>query len=165
MYKVFVNSQEFHVTMDAAYATIDGKDFNGDVLEYKNGSFHIIRNHRSFRAEVISRNAEEKTFVIRVNNHDYNVSVQDKYDVLLHEMGMDVAGSKKVNDIKAPMPGMVLKVMVENGQSIQKGEAILVLEAMKMENILKSPSDGVVKNVHIIKGDKVEKGQVLINLS
>jgi biotin carboxyl carrier protein len=79
-------------------------------------------------------------------------------------MGIDSAGGKKVNDIKAPMPGMVLKVMVENGQQIQKGDALIVLEAMKMENILKAPSDGVIKKIHIVKGDKVEKNQVLLKL-
>lgn len=60
------------------------------------------------------------------------------------------------------MPGMVLQVMVESGQQIKKGDAIVVLEAMKMENILKSPSDGVVKTVKVIKGDKVEKNQVMV---
>jgi len=109
-------------------------------------------------------NAEEKLFVIKVNNHVYTVSVRDKYDDMLREMGIDGGKNKKVSDIKAPMPGMVLKVMVESGQKIQKGDALIVLEAMKMENILKAPADGVVRKIHIIKGDKVEKNQVLVNM-
>jgi biotin carboxyl carrier protein len=52
---------------------------------------------------------------------------------------------------------------VESGQMIKKGDAIVVLEAMKMENILKSPADGIVKKVHVTKGDKVEKNQVMVN--
>jgi biotin carboxyl carrier protein len=78
-------------------------------------------------------------------------------------MGIDQNSTGKINDIKAPMPGMVLQVMVENGQAIKKGDAIVVLEAMKMENILKSPSDGTIKNILVVKGDKVEKNQVLIS--
>lgn len=78
-------------------------------------------------------------------------------------MGIDLSAGPKVNDMKAPMPGLVLNVLVENGQTIKKGDAIVVLEAMKMENILKSPSDGIVKKVHVIKGDKVEKNQVMVN--
>ena len=54
--------------------------------------------------------------------------------------------------------------MVENGQKIKKGDAIVVLEAMKMENILKSPTDGIVKKIHVSMGDKVEKNQVMVNL-
>lgn len=165
MYKVAVNGKEYQVAMDATHTSLNGTDVDADIIEIKNGRFHIISNRRSFTAEVISRNEEEKSFVIRVNNHDYHVVVKDKYDMLIKELGMDVEESKKVNDIKAPMPGMVLKVLVENGQEIQKGDAILILEAMKMENILKASTDGVVKKVHVIKGDKVEKNQVLINMS
>jgi biotin carboxyl carrier protein len=164
MYTVKVNNKEFHIEYDAALKTIDGKRFEADILEFKKGKFHIIRDNRSFEAEVMNINAGEKTFVIKVKNNVYTVSVKDKYDELLHEMGIDITGSKKVNDIKAPMPGMVLKVMVESGQRIQKGDALIVLEAMKMENILKAPSDGVIKKIHIIKGDKVEKNQVLVDL-
>ena len=78
-------------------------------------------------------------------------------------MGIDEVAGKRINDIKAPMPGMVLHVMVQNGQPIKKGDAIVVLEAMKMENILKSPSDGTIKNILVVTGDKVEKNQVMVN--
>ena len=121
MYKALVNGKEYQVEMDGAHSRINGSDFSADVVEFKKGKFHVIRNNRSFTAEVISRNEEEKSFVIRVNNHDYTVKVKDKYDLLIREMGMDAEEGRKVNDIKAPMPGMVLKVMVENGQAIQKG--------------------------------------------
>jgi biotin carboxyl carrier protein len=165
MYTVKVNDREFHIEYDDRHQSMDGKKFEADVLEYRKGKFHIIRDNHSFEAEIIDVNREEKTVEIRVNNILYSVSVKDKYDALLDEIGIDSANGKKVNDIKAPMPGMVLNVMVESGQKIQKGDAMVILEAMKMENILKAPSDGVIKKVHILKGDKVEKNQVLINLS
>ena len=165
MYTAKVNNREIHITDDNADKTINGKAFEADIVEFKKGRFHVIHENRSFEVEVVSMNAKEKLFEIKVNNHLYIVSVKDKYDVMLREMGIDVEGSKKVNEIKAPMPGMVLKVMVESGQKIQKGDALIVLEAMKMENILKAPSDGVIRKIHIIKGDKVEKNQVLVNLA
>jgi biotin carboxyl carrier protein len=62
------------------------------------------------------------------------------------------------------MPGLVLNVLVSDGQSVAKGDAVLVLEAMKMENIIKAPADGVVKKVAVVKGDKVEKNQVMISM-
>ena len=123
--------------------TVADKSFN---VESENGSFSI----------------DNKAF--KVNSNIYIVKVQDRFDQLLKQMGIDATAGKKVNDIKAPMPGMVLQVMVESGQQIKKGDAIVVLEAMKMENILKSPSDGVVKTVKVIKGDKVEKNQVMVFL-
>ncbi|HRH66319.1 MAG TPA: biotin/lipoyl-binding protein [Bacteroidia bacterium] len=163
MYKVLVNNQEFKVEYDTTHQTIDGKPFHADILEYGHGKFHVLRDNKSYVAEIIEVKPEEKAFVIKVNNSVYSLSVRDKYDDLLKEMGIDLSTGHKVNDMKAPMPGLVLSVMVENGQIIKKGDAIVVLEAMKMENILKSPSDGVVKKVHVTKGDKVEKNQVMIN--
>jgi len=165
MYTSKVNNREFHIEFESNGPSIDGKHFDADIIEFKKGRFHVIRSYATFTAEVVSMNFLEKSFVIKVNKNTYTVSVKDKYDNLLHEMGIDISASKKVNDIKAPMPGMVLNVLVERGQVIQKGDALIVLEAMKMENILKSPSDGVIKKIHIIKGDKVEKNQVLLNLS
>jgi biotin carboxyl carrier protein len=65
--------------------------------------------------------------------------------------------------MKAPMPGMVLDVLVKAGESITKDQALIVLEAMKMENVLKAPADAVIKSVNISKGNAVEKNQVLIS--
>ena len=78
---------------------------------------------------------------------------------------MDKMFAQKVNDLKAPMPGLVLDILVSEGQTIQKGDNLLVLEAMKMENNLKATNDAVVKKIKVSKGDKVEKNTVLIELS
>jgi biotin carboxyl carrier protein len=105
---------------------------------------------------------EEKKMVVKINNTSYTLDIKDKYDDLLHSLGLDSLASKKVNDIKAPMPGMVLNILVTEGQEVKKGDALIVLEAMKMENILKSPTDGVIKKIAITKGIAVEKNQLLI---
>jgi len=164
MYNVTVQHQVFKVEMDAAGSTVDGKPFVADILQFKDGRFHILRNHRSFTAEILQHNEEEKSFLIKVNNSVFTLSVRDKYDDLLREMGIDITAGKKVNDLKAPMPGLVLNVLVSDGQSVAKGDAVLVLEAMKIENIIKAPADGVVKKVAVVKGDKVEKNQVMISM-
>jgi propionyl-CoA carboxylase alpha chain len=62
------------------------------------------------------------------------------------------------------MPGKITRVMVADGQDVQQGEAVCVLEAMKMENELRAERDGVVKVVHVKPGDDVEKGQVLVEI-
>jgi biotin carboxyl carrier protein len=122
----------------------------------------LLLNNQSYNIQVIKTEPSDKKLVIKVNGKKYNLDVKDKYDELLHNLGLDNIASKKVNDIKAPMPGMVLNILVGEGQQVKKGDSLLVLEAMKMENILKSPADGIVKKVVAIKGTAVEKNQLLI---
>ena len=69
-----------------------------------------------------------------------------------------------MDNVKAPMPGLVLDILVEAGQSVNKGDNLLILEAMKMENIIKASGNGVVKNININKKDAVEKNQLLIEM-
>ena len=66
--------------------------------------------------------------------------------------------------VKAPLPGVVTKVLVQNGQAVKKGETVLVLEAMKMENNINSDRDGKVASIAVAKGDTVADGAVLITL-
>ena len=164
MFKVTVNNKEFKVEPLSLSFKVNDKEFSPDILEYKAGKFHVLMENRSYEALVAGIIPEERKITLMINNRSYNVSVKDKYDELLKEMGIDVADARKINDIKAPMPGLVLNVLVQSGQPIQKGDTIIVLEAMKMENILRAPSDGVVKKIHVVKGDKVEKNQVMVDL-
>lgn len=165
MYKVKVNNK-FSFEVDGKNPiTINGNSFEGDVAQLAGNRFHIIRNHRSYTAELFDVNHDDKTCKIKVNGHIYNIEIKDQFDQLLHQLGMDQLAGHKVPDLKVPMPGLVLHVLVKDGDSIQKGDNILVLEAMKMENILKAPADGIIKSVKVVPGDKVEKNQVMITFA
>ena len=163
MYKVKVNNQhDFNFEKTQNVWQLNGNDITFDMIEINKTSFHVLKNNKSYNVEIVNHNIAEKSFQIKVNQTIYNLTVKDKYDELLRELGLDKLMTSKVSNIKAPMPGLVLNILVEEGQEIKKGDALIVLEAMKMENILKSPADGKIKKIPVNKGIAVEKGQVLI---
>jgi len=166
MYKVKVNGQhDFDISKAGDAVSINGRAVNADVKQLSKSAWHIINDLKSYNAEVVSFNPTEKTAEIKVNNAVYTVTAKDQFDLLLDKLGMSNMGSAKVSELKAPMPGLVLKVFVEEGAEVKKGENLFVLEAMKMENIIKSPADVTVKTIKIKPGDKVEKNQVLLQFS
>lgn len=163
MYKIKVNNQyDFQLLSENGSLKLDGETLKHDVREVKEGHLHFLYQHKSYNAEVVSAEAGDKNMVVKVNGKLYQVDVQDQFDLLLKEMGLNGVAGKLALEVKAPMPGLVLSVNVLEGQVIKKGDSLLVLEAMKMENMLKSATDGTVKKIFVNKGDKVEKNQVLI---
>lgn len=165
MLKVKVNNKKEHqvVFESGANGAIDGTPFSWDMIEVKKDSFHVIKDARSYTVDIIKTDYAEKSFTISVNGHKYQLQVKDKYDELLKSLGLDNLSTSKVNEMKAPMPGLVLDVRVSEGEAIRKGDPVIVLEAMKMENIIKSPTDGTIKKISVKKGTAVEKNQVLVN--
>ena len=128
------------------------------------GNYSILMDGRSYTAQVLKIDREAKMVSLEIDHQLYEVAVEEPIDQLLAAMGIKDALTHKVNDIKAPMPGLVLKVLVEPGQTIRKGDPVLVLEAMKMENVFKSAADAIVKAIKVAPGTAVEKGEVLIVL-
>jgi acetyl/propionyl-CoA carboxylase alpha subunit len=163
MYKAKVNQSEFDIVLNGNNeGSINGESFKLDLIKTGNNRFHIIRNNKSYTAELVSFDEDEKSYKIKVNGNVYTVGLKDKFDLLLQSMGMDALAAKKVNDLKAPMPGLVLDIRVKVGDIVKKGDPLVVLEAMKMENILKASNDVVIKKVAVEKGNAVEKNQLLL---
>lgn len=135
-----------------------------DVIAEKDGRFHILHNGRSWHAELEQADFSTRQLVFRIDGNKYAVHLADQYDRLVRQLGLHIGGQQKQNAVKAPMPGLVLNILVEPGQIVQKGDPLLILEAMKMENVLKSPGDGVVKKVKVEKGAAVNKNQVLLEM-
>lgn len=163
MYKALVNDKfSFEIILNNDQAIINDSQKNFDVVLLQQGSFHVLHNNKSYNAEVIEINKTEKQVVLRINGNNYTVAIKDRMDILLQQLGMANINSQKMNDLKAPMPGKVIEILVAPGTVIKKGDPILILEAMKMENILKAAGDATVKEIKVNRGDAVEKNAVLV---
>jgi biotin carboxyl carrier protein len=162
MYKAKINNKAIEIESSAEGYLIDGKPFPWDLVKVTEGYFHVLVNNQSYKAEIVKVDFATKSFLIKVNGNTYPVEVKDKFDLLLEKMGMNSQSSGKVNNIKAPMPGLIIDLKVKVGDNVKPGDPLLILEAMKMENIIKSPGEGTVKSIKAKKGDSVEKNQILI---
>ena len=163
MYSIKVNdSFDFEATVKKDLLTLNGTDVKADIAKLGTNTYHIISNNRSYNVEVVTFDHAVKTASVKVNGNTYDIKAKDQFDALLEQLGLSNLNSNKVSDIKAPMPGLVLKVLVAEGDNVKKGDNLFVLEAMKMENIIKAPADATIKSIKIKPADKVEKGQLLI---
>ena len=125
-------------------------------------SWNVLHEGRRFKVECEKVPGEDGWATFRINGVRKEVRVMDERAQLLERMGMSVRAVVSSGDIKAPMPGKVLQVLVNAGDKVEEGQALLVLEAMKMENVIKSTSEGTVSDIPVSPGQAVEKGGLLV---
>jgi len=156
------NSYTLSVNNEFSFNVSESELENLDAINTDATTFHVLKNHKSYQAKIISADLIAKKYIIKVNNSTYEVAISDTLDLLIKSMGIERGRTKLVNAIKAPMPGLILEISVEVGQTVKENDPILILEAMKMENSFLSPRNGVIKSIVVEKGMAVDKGQLLI---
>jgi len=163
MLKIRINKDKFiEYKQEKGQIIINEHPFPIDIQPIGSNKFHILKGTKSYNAELIKFNTQLKTLTLKIEGEKFEVVIQDRFDLLMEKMGINQSVGIKAEDIKAPMPGLILDIKVSEGQEVDLGEPLMILEAMKMENILKSPRKGVIKNIKVKKGQSVEKNQVLI---
>ena len=162
MFKAHVESQVFDIELSGDSFIVNGQPVAWDIKRIQEGYFHILLENRSYRAEIVEMDSARKTFLIKINGRNYPLVLKDKFDLLLEKMGMNTNAGAKVNNVRAPMPGLIIDLKVKNGDTVKAGDPLLILEAMKMENIIKAPGNATVRSVKVSMGEGVEKNQVLI---
>jgi biotin carboxyl carrier protein len=166
MLKIKVNDKfSFEVNSEGETDIVNGQAINADIIRINDRTFHIIHKGKSYNAELIGINRDEKSCSVKVGTNIYSMQMTDQFDELLHQLGMDNLKAARVSEVKAPMPGLVIRILAAEGDEVEKGGNLFVLEAMKMENIIKAPADVKIKSIKVKPGDKVEKNQVVMTFS
>jgi len=135
-----------------------------DVISKEANQFQIIENDTTYTIKPLKTDFSKKEYEVEVNGNKYKVQIKDELDAIIKKMGLTLGNKKKEKDVKAPMPGLILDILVSEGQEIKEGDSLLILEAMKMENMLVASTDGIVKKIHVNKADAVDKKQLLIEM-
>lgn len=156
--------QSFNVKVNKTidFEISETESSNLDSIKTSSNSYHVLHDNVSYKVKIIDSNFYNKSYKVTVNNNNYNVNLFNKLDVHIKNMGFEVGSSKKVNNIKAPMPGLILEINTEVGQDVNEDDTLLILEAMKMENIITSPRAGKIKSISVKKGNTVDKNDLLI---
>lgn len=159
-YIATVNEQEFEIEVGHDQEIlVNGERFDVNFHQLPDGGLvSLLLNNASFEAVVEAR---ENVWEVLLHGELYSVTVQDER---AYRLAKARGGDTAVHGdavIKSPMPGIIIATPVAEGDTVQKGEKIIILESMKMENELRSPRDGIVLRVQVKPGDGVEKGQVL----
>ena len=155
-YKIKVNETYYDVTPEMSHTL--------DVIKTAAGKFHVNFKNVNYTAEIIDADAHYKNITLRINGNIHTIKLSDKYDRLIDQLGLKNTTKLLSGNIKAPMPGLVLDILVQTGQEVKAGDKVLILEAMKMENVIIAPTDGVIKSINIQRGNAVEKNALLIEI-
>jgi len=162
-YFVTIGRQELEVTVDGDHVEIDGEVITAR-LDAVNGTPQVVL-HLDDRRHLIAvggRDAEGWTLVDRGAVH--TVTAIDERTRHIRSLSGATRDGATGGVVKAPMPGLVVRLLVASGETVRAGQGLVVLEAMKMENELKAPADGVVTTISATQGAAVDKGAVLIEL-
>ncbi|OQY02355.1 MAG: hypothetical protein B6I20_06915 [Bacteroidetes bacterium 4572_117] len=165
MLKVNINNNEYAVDFKQngqLSGKVNNQNFELDIIKKSEVSFHLLKDNKSYNIEIVEVDRDKKTIELRINGIPYSGKAYSEMDLLLKKMGMDNFATKKIKELKAPMPGLVLNILVKEGDEIKEGDKLVVLEAMKMENNLKADADAKVKSINCTKSMAVEKNEVLI---
>lgn len=155
IYKALVNgASEIEITPQ------DLESLDLSVIDGQN--MHVIRGQLGYRVKVVEADYESKTFTLDVGGEKIQIQLKDTVELQAEAMGFERNSGKHIHEVNAPMPGLVVDVRVNTGETVVEGAPLVILEAMKMENELTSPRDGTIAEVLVKEGDTVDKAQVLV---
>lgn len=159
-----IDDQSFDVQIndDNQSATVDGNEVSYELISQSNGrvlfrtgtKLHIIDN-----IEVDKQNIS-----FSIDGKFVKTVVKDEQELLLERLGFSTDELASVGLLEAPMPGKILELLVAEGDEVEEGQPVAILEAMKMENELKAPATGKVASVSVAESDNVEKNQTILEI-
>jgi len=161
MYKASLGEFEFDID-SSGNSTVNGIKKQVKFIVHSDGSFLLSVDGKTKEADLVRNDKENKQIILRIEGKKYTIQLKEPVDVLLDQLGMKTGGHKKINNLKAPMPGLIVKILAKEGEHYKAGEPLLILEAMKMENVFKAAADVIIKDIQITEKSTVEKGQVLM---
>jgi pyruvate carboxylase subunit B len=163
-YFVNVNGESHEVLLDASGVHIDGEDISAQVMPLEGTPVRMVTIGNHVHRVVVRPGATRGAYTLWLDGHRFEVEALDERSKTIRDLSGVAAGPSGPAPLKAPMPGLIVRVNVQVGDQVQAGQGIVVMEAMKMENELRATAAGKVKSVLAKPGTAVEKGALLVEL-
>lgn len=159
-FRAHVGEQSYDLELDDRHVTVDGERVEAVLEAVSEHAFSLIIDGKSWPVTI--EPAPDGTVYVTIDGRRIDVQVHDERALLMEAYGLAATAAAEEVELRAPMPGLVLRVQVAGGDEVEEGQSLLVLEAMKMENELRAPASGHIKAVHVAEGEAVDKGALLI---
>ena len=160
-YFVTVAGRSCEVVVDGAAVTIDGVAVTAELRDAGDGLRHLILDGVSLPLLAEPGNARG-TWRLQTQGRWHEAEALDERTHAIRQLTAASAVAQGPKPVRAPMPGLVVRLEVEVGQPVAAGQGVAIVEAMKMENELKAEVAGVVSRILVAPGQAVEKGTVLV---
>jgi biotin carboxyl carrier protein len=161
-YTVELGGVSVAVTLTGAGVLLDGTEVPAEVLDVPDSPIRLLRLGNAVH-ELVPRRAEHRGgYVISLGDQRVDVEALDERSRAVRSLRAATTAQVGVDPVRAPMPGLVTRVLVVPGEEVKAGARLIVMEAMKMENELRAKADGRVKAVPVQAGTAVEKGTLLV---
>ena len=161
---ISVNSSKFDIKIiDENELNFNSEKIDYELIQAGSNAYLLKLNNKIF--QLTTEQVDSNTFNVLVDGDNFDVTVrtalQEKAYKLLENASTQLSHH---TDVKAPMPGLILKIRKNAGEKVEQGESVIILEAMKMENDLKAPSSGIINKIFVSEGSAVEKGAALFSI-
>ena len=164
-YYVTVGESTHEVELRGSAVIIDGETVTAE-LQHVAGTMLRRLTVAGACYRVVARSAEARgSWSLQLNGEQVAVEVVDERTRAIRALTAHSAGPQGPKPVKAPMPGMIVRIEVEVGQQVKPGQGVVIIEAMKMENELKADGAGIVSRILVQPGTAVEKGAVLVEFA
>lgn len=163
-YHVGIGNEQFEIVVDGDDITVNGRKLRAHLDDLAAGGAHTLRIGSEVHAITARRGTERGTFDIAIGGHRFAVEALDARAKAIRAIAGASGRPTGPAHLMAPMPGLIVRINVEAGDTVQPGQGLVVMEAMKMENELRAMSAATVKRVVVAPGSAVEKGALLLEL-
>jgi pyruvate carboxylase subunit B len=150
------------LNLDESTAKVNDKNLNFEVVEHGDSQilFRVGTKLHKIRNITIDGGEIECT----VDGKWITANLKNEQQLLLEKLGFKTAAEKSIGSLQAPMPGKILELLSAEGDEVELGDPVAILEAMKMENELKAPCAGTIQSISVTTGASVEKNQILLEI-